>query len=306
VTDPLPATYGYDLSTDLRYKLRGEPPVEALHWVESELGARVVGNRPLDGGTSSAVHLLSLEDTTGKQFQVVLRRYVLDWVENEPWAPSNEATILRLLTNSPTIPAPLLLAADPDGSVTGTPAIVMSVLPGQVVWAPSDTESWLRSLAELLPAIHGLPISHSPELGDWEPFAPEPDLVPPSWTRHTRAWEQALDAYEGARPSSERVFLHRDFHPGNVLWTGADITGVVDWVSSCAGPPEEDVAHCRVNIAQRHGQAQADRFLALWQEITGRREYHPYWDLVTTISMVGPEPDAALDEFVVAAAARLR
>ena len=50
------------------------------------------------------------------------------------------------------------------------------------------------------------------------------------------------------------MFLHRDFHPGNLLWTDERITGVVDWVSACAGPPEEDIGHCRANLAIRHGQ----------------------------------------------------
>jgi aminoglycoside phosphotransferase (APT) family kinase protein len=83
------------------------------------------------------------------------------------------------------------------------------------------------------------------------------------------------------------------------------ITGVVDWVSSCVGPSEEDVSHCRVNLVQHHGQAQADRFLAYWQEVTGRRDYHPYWDLTNALSMASEEPDPALDEFVAAAAARM-
>jgi aminoglycoside phosphotransferase (APT) family kinase protein len=277
-----------------------------LRWVESEIGARVLAGRALDGGTSSAVHLLSMEDSSGRPFQTVLRRYVLDWVAEEPWAPGNEATVLRLLANSPGIPAPRLLAADLDGSVTGTPCTVMSALRGEVVWAPAEMEPWLRRLAELLPVIHSAPIANAPDLGDWAPYAPEPGLIPPPWTQHKSAWERALESFDGARPASERVFLHRDFHPGNILWTGADITGVVDWVSSCAGPPEEDVSHCRVNIAQHHGLAQADRFLALWQDVTGRRQYHPYWDLATLVSMVTPEPDAALDEFVAAAVARLR
>ena len=58
------------------------------------------------------------------------------------------------------------------------------------------------------------------------------------------------------------MFLHRDFHPGNLLWTDERITGVVDWVSACAGPPEEDIGHCRANLAIRHGQDWADEFLA--------------------------------------------
>jgi aminoglycoside phosphotransferase (APT) family kinase protein len=102
------------------------------------------------------------------------------------------------------------------------------------------------------------------------------------------------------------VFLHRDYHPGNVLWSGGEISGIVDWVSGCIGPPEVDVAHCRANLAVLAGDPEAaDRFLELWQSVTGCRDYHPYWDLTTVVSVVSEEPDPALDAFVATAAARL-
>jgi len=99
--------------------------------------------------------------------------------------------------------------------------------------------------------------------------------------------------------------VHRDFHPGNLLWDNDRVSGVVDWVASCVGPPEEDVAHCRVNLARQHGQPTADRFLDLWLHATGRTDYDPYWDLVDAVSMGGGAPNPELDAFVAAAAARL-
>jgi aminoglycoside phosphotransferase (APT) family kinase protein len=263
---------------------------------------RLMDVRALDGGMSSAVHLLTLEVGTEVRLQVVLRRYVLDWVKEEPRAPGNEALVLRLLADT-AISAPRLLAADPDGSVTGTPAIVMSALPGRLIWHPADVEPWLRQLAEALPVIHAVPVS--PGLTEWAPYEPIAGLVPPPWTRRRRAWERALELYDGAQPPSARVFLHRDFHPGNVLWQGGAVSGIVDWVASCAGPVEEDVAHCRFNLAEQHGMAAADRFLAIWQGISGSDDYHPYWDLTAVVSVVSTQPNAALDDFVAAAAAKL-
>ena len=77
----------------LHWRLRGRPPAPGVAWVESLLRARVTSVRALDGGASSAVHALSLETPAGTRLDVVLRRYVLDWVSEEPWAPSNEATV---------------------------------------------------------------------------------------------------------------------------------------------------------------------------------------------------------------------
>ena len=65
------------------------------------------------------------------------------------------------------------------------------------------------------------------------------------------------------------------------------------------------MTHCRANLARQHGQQCADRFLEIWLALTGRREYHPYWDLTTVVSMSAEGPDAKLDDFVAAAAARL-
>lgn len=289
-------TYGFEVFSELGLLLRGPVPSQVVSWVERETGSRVLGQDALHGGTSAAMHRLTLEGRDA----VVVRRFVLDWIVEEPWAPANEAVVLGLLAGTP-VPAPRLVAVDSDGSIIGVPAVVMSALPGEVVWDPSELDPWLRALVEVLMVIHDVPVTDS--LRRWAPYPPW--SVPPSWTRHRRAWEQAIAAYEGEQPDSDRVFLHRDFHPGNVLWEAGRVSGVVDWVSSCTGPPEEDVAHCRVNLARHHGQETADRFLELWQQVSGRTQYNPYWDLVDVVSMGGGGPNERLDEFVAAAAAQL-
>jgi aminoglycoside phosphotransferase (APT) family kinase protein len=290
--------HGYGLEEELHRLLRSRPPQHALGWVEAQVRARVIDVEPLEGGNSSAVHRLTLD---GPPSAVILRRYVRDWVIDEPEVPGNEALVLRLLGEAPHLPVPRLLASDPDGSEAGVPTTLMSAVTGSVVWEPADMDSWLRGMVDVMLAIHSLPVS--PELADWSPYAPE--LIPPPWTKYPWAWERALAAYAGPRPAGNRVFLHRDFHPGNILWTDGEITGVVDWTSSCAGPPEEDVAHCRMNLARHHDQETADRFLQLWLEATGRTEYNPYYDLVDIVSVTGEEPDEALDQFAAAAAAQL-
>lgn len=257
----------------------------------------------MSGGMSSAVHLVSLEGRAGAEHVVVLRRYVLDWVFDEPDAPANEAEVLALLDDT-RVPAPRLIAADHDGRLTGVPMLLMSALPGRVRWDVVDVRRRLQRLAETMSEIHAVP--PAPGLREFAPYEPQRLLVPPPWTRHPHAWQRALEVYRGPAPRTDRVFLHRDFHPGNVLWSRDQVSGIVDWVSGCAGPAEADVAHCRYNVAVHARQPDAaDRFLAIWQAITGHRDYDPYWDLVTVVSVVTSEPDPALDEFVRSAAARL-
>lgn len=289
--------HGFGLAADLHRRLRGRPAEKALKWVEATLRTSVVNVEALEGGNSSSVHRLTM---SGPPSPVVLRRYVLEWTADEPEIPFNEALALGLL-DAMDLPAPRLLAADPDGTATGLPTTLMTAVPGSVVWEPDDLESWLHGLVDMVVAIHAQPVS--PALSNWSPYAPE--SAPPPWSRHPEAWEKAVAAYHGPRPALDRVFLHRDYHPGNILWTGDRITGVIDWVSACAGPPEEDIAHCRANLATHHDMATADRFLSLWLSATGRPAYDPYFDLVTAVSMAGDDPLPGLDTFV-AAAAELR
>lgn len=179
-----PIPHGYDLDPDLHRALRGTPPAETLTWVCSEVGASdVLDIQALHGGTSSAVHKIVLSSRSGVTVPVILRRYVLDCIAEEPWTPSNEADVLQLLTDSP-VPAPRLLAADPAGTVTGTPTIVMSCLPGRTDWRPHDLDGWLRQLAEALPEIHA-----AQGFGGLRGFAPYPPehALPPVWSEHPAA-----------------------------------------------------------------------------------------------------------------------
>lgn len=304
---PAAVPHGYRLAPDLHRALRSAPPADALAWLCESVGAtEVLAIRALDGGTSSAVHRILLRGRAST-LAVILRRYVLDWVAEEPWIPGNEARVLRLLTNG-SVAAPRLLAADPAGSAAGVPTIAMSAVPGRVDWSPSDLDGWLRQLAEALPQIHALPVGNSSDeqLLRFAPYGPERSL-PPAWSKHPQAWQRALELFAGPQPDVPQVFIHRDYHPGNVLWSHDRIRGIVDWTSSCVGGSGADVGHCRANLAGHFGQQVADRFLQLWLAASGTDDYHPYWDLTDIVSWGGEDdqPQPALDEFVAAAAARL-
>ena len=302
VTDEETAAYGYELSPTLRQALTSPAPAEAIGWVEEAVGAAVLSQRPLLGGTSAALHLLTTAAAPPLD-RLVLRRYVLEWVVEEADVPGNEALALRLVGDQGIgVPAPRLLASDPDGHVTGVPLTLMTALPGAPVWQPTDRTAWLRDLAALAMRIHQAPLAS--ELGAWAPYPPQARTAP-VWSRHPAAWLTAYALWDGPPPASRTVFLHRDFHPGNLLWVEERLTGVVDWVSACAGPPEEDIGHCRANLAIRLGQDWADEFLANWQELSGTPDYHPYWDLTNVVSFDHERAEPALDAFVAAAAARL-
>lgn len=71
--------------------------------------------------------------------------------------------------------------------------------------------------------------------------------------------------------------IHRDFNPGNLLWSRNRWTGTVDWVHLCRGPVEEDLARCRLNIWLLAGVPAAARFLEVVE--SSGVPYDRRWDL---------------------------
>ncbi len=290
--------HGYELTPEERRLLRAPLPPAARAWCERVTGARVRHARPLDGGMSSAVYAVDLSDGRA----LVLRRFVRpEWLAEEPHVPRREAAALELLRGA-ALPTPELVAVDPDGGDAGDPAVLMSRLPGAMDWAPRDMEAFLRGLAALLPRIHATPTG--PDIPAYAPY-PLEAWTPPAWTQRPAVWERAFARFEEPPPPSVPVLIHRDFHPGNVLWDGGAVTGVVDWANTSVGAREVDISHCRANLAGVFGLPVADRFLAL----CGADDYDPYWDIVAAL---GGHDDAALarwtsweEEFLARAVARL-
>jgi aminoglycoside phosphotransferase (APT) family kinase protein len=275
--------HGFCDDEQTRRLLRSRPPQQALTWAGARLGGRVTAARALRGGMSSAVHLITVERPGGATERAVLRRYVRD-DPDEPDAAAREARALRLAGRID-VPTPALLAVDPDGTQAGVPAVLMTRLPGRVDWWPSDLDRWLARLAGLLPRIHGAPHQRAPAFAPYRPHCGQPYRAqPPGWARYPRAWERAVELACGPAPDLPAVLLHRDFHPGNVLWRRGRVTGVVDWLGCCAGPASADVGHCRINLLTL-GAGVAERFTSLWERASGTA-YHPWGDLVTIVGFL--------------------
>ena len=237
--------HGFGDDEQTRRLLRSRPPRQALTWAGSYLGGPVTSARALRGGMSSAVHLVTVRRPDGQRDQAVLRRYVRP-DPDEPDPAAAEARALRL-AQATGVPTPALLAVDPDGTQAGVPALLMTRLPGRVDWWPSDPDRWLDAwpgCCRASTAPRSRPADSSAR------FAPyrQASYRPPAWARYPRVWERAAEISRGPAPDLPAVLLHRDFHPGNVLWRHGRVSGVVDWQGACAGPAAADVAHCRVNL----------------------------------------------------------
>src|SRR5699024_3885678 len=83
----------------------------------------------------------------------------------------------------------------------------------------------------------------------------------PAWSNAPLAWKKTIEYIQGPHPAYHPQFIHRDYHPANILWKNGVISGVVDWVNACIGPVGVDIGHCRVNLAQLYDVDTADAFL---------------------------------------------
>jgi Ser/Thr protein kinase RdoA (MazF antagonist) len=247
-------------------------PPAVRTWVRGALGADVVAWRRLPGATTSAVHRLRLAD--GRL--VVLRRYIWRWVlEDEPVVTRREVDALQFAAASG-LRVPEVLAADVDGSSVGdgVPVLVMSLVPGRVVPVPD-----VLALAAVAAEIHAVDASAFSHIyGPWYlgalTGAPAPATDP-------HLWERAIEIWQSGVPAHRRGLLHRDFHPGNVLWRRGT-AHVVDWASACAGPWGCDIAHCRDNLIRLSGFEAADRFLDTYLDETGTT-YDPFWEIASVL-----------------------
>lgn len=271
-----------------------ELPASVISWIEEQGGGgwRVRQYRPLPGGISSAVYEMQLE-RNGKQASWVLRQFTdRNWLEEEPDLAVHESEALQAALGYG-IASPKWIASDPDGSRCGMPSVLMTRLPGEVVLMPAALEAWLEGLAQTLAHLHREGAGKI-EKFSWHYYSyMEPARFRiPDWTDRPEAWREIARIINRPEPDYTPRFIHRDYHPANVLWERGRVSGIVDWVNACLGPAGIDVGHCRVNLVQLHGLKAAGRFLEAYRSsMAGGEEfeYDPYWDMLTLASYASGE-----------------
>ncbi|MFF7973867.1 phosphotransferase [Streptomyces sp. NPDC007905] len=254
-------------------------------------GRTVTGCRLLSGGWSSQLRGLTLDDGE----ELVLRSFVKPFFRRHaPGLLSREASVVALLAGREGIPAPALVAVDATAQHCDHPSLLMTRLPGVVRVDEEDPEALGRRLdllAAQLVRIHAVVPEELPRAYQaWT--SPERVLAPAGGM-----WERAADVIRRDPPPYRGRFLHRDYHPGNVLFTGAGdglrVSGVVDSVDTSWGPADLDVAHCSTALALLHGPAQGLAFRARYEAQGGHGlavgPDHLYWRLLDALAY---SPDA--------------
>ncbi|WP_276209116.1 phosphotransferase family protein [Streptomyces amritsarensis] len=273
-------------------------PGATRSWVEKELpdGERIEEVVRLRGGWTSDMRRLELGGPAGRR-SLVLRSFTKPfYVRHAEGLMTREADILRLLGDTD-VPAAALVAVDATARHCDHPSLLMSLLPGTVRLEDRGADDRAELLARQLVRIHRLPVAGRQRPRTYQAWTSPERVTPPADTRRPGLWERAVDVIRREPPAYEGRFLHRDFHPGNVLFAGADgdcrISGVVDWVETSWGPADLDVAHCATALALLHGVPAglrfAERYVAAGGVLAADDDAHLYWRLLDAL---GFAPDA--------------
>ena len=269
-------------------------------WIERAMGqgARVVGSEVMPR-SSTEKHLIDVTLGDGSSRRLVLRRYHdAARLGSDPWyVPAREALALELLADT-AVPAPRLHGVDVEAAVCGVPALLESWIPGATLQPADDLDRYLARAAEALVAIHAVNVPAGVRPPVYAPYRRGEPIVSPAFSTRPGLWERVARSLARHSPAHEPTFIHRDFHPGNILWDGVRVTGVVDWATAAWGPPGIDLARMRLNLAASHGAAIADRFTQAYVAAGGDRFAHDrHWDLLdaadTALDIAPATPDEA-------------
>ena len=181
-------------------------------------------------------------------------------------------------------PTPRLIGVDPTGELAGTPAVLMTELPGRPEWTAG--QRWMRQLVEILVDVHDIDAGQASMVRPLSVSAQESYALP-KWVTKPAAWERAIEVFHGPVLDEDRTFIHRDFYAGNVLWHRRTVSALVDWEAASVGPRSMDVAHCRINQLYE-GLDTAEVFTREWEQHTGRT-FNRWADIATIIGLLDAE-----------------
>jgi aminoglycoside phosphotransferase (APT) family kinase protein len=260
---------------------------DPLTWVEGLTGGKVTRAERLRGGWTSEMRRVEVDLPHGSQ-TFVLRTFVDEFfVKHAHGLLTREAKVLEQLAATE-VPAAELVGVDANARYCDHPSLLMTLLPGSVDVESSDRA---RLLAGQLAAIHRVEVDERPR--EYQPWTAPDRVRVPSATTRPGVWAAAVDELRREPPEYDAAFLHRDFHPGNVLFDGDRVSGVVDWVETSWGPANLDVAHCSTALALLHGVEAGREFSSMYAATGGRDlatgDDHRYWLLLDALAFA---PDA--------------
>jgi aminoglycoside phosphotransferase (APT) family kinase protein len=248
-------------------------------------GADSVEAHPLVGGLDTATYRLSLAHGSAHK-EVVVRIYRES--EHDPLEEVNrEFAALTAVSNAGVL-APRPILADPTGSITGEPLLVMSFIPGTPLPPVGGADEWVEQMAEGLVAVHRAPLDQLPahfRRGE-TPAERVARIVGSPPKKSDALWDHVAAALpraaEGVTANSPTL-IHGDYWFGNTIWQDGRLTGIIDWDGARIDDPALDVSIARNDIVVFSGPPMADLFLERYERARGPLASLVFWDLVACL-----------------------
>ncbi len=261
-------------------------------------GYRLLSATEAEAAFTNSVHVLRCVSPAGNEVRLVVKRMTDD---PDPERATADFHGLRTARRHG-IPAPEPLYLDSTGDLLGIPGIVSGFVEGEQVSYPEDVRAWSVDIARTLLRVHDVRPSAEERLHIYEGRRMGLYFLRDSWPE-TMAGHPLTDAIFEAvlelRASLRRVrpvFLHMDYWPGNILWRGGRISGLVDWDAASYGDPALDVAYFRMNMYLRGIKEAADIFLDYYESESGPVENLGFWELACAARPL-PAPALWLPEY---------
>jgi aminoglycoside phosphotransferase (APT) family kinase protein len=255
-----------------------EPPASVLDWVRGRLGPAAVVRRGLRQGGGPWL----IGDGSGRAVAVLKTG-----VAEEPRAIAGERAALDVAARAGA-PAPRTIACDPDGARAGLPALLESVVEGLSRIPRTASPARLRAAGAAVAVLHAVALRPGHVLPHRTRPIPIEDFAAAraAGAASTPLLDRAADRVRRTpAPDAATVFVHGDMWHGNLLWTGDEVTGIVDWDMAGAGAAGVDVGALRLDAALLYGPEAADAVLDGWRSVRGASAGGvAYWDAVAALN----------------------
>jgi aminoglycoside phosphotransferase (APT) family kinase protein len=244
---------------------------EMRTWVEREVDGRVVDIQRPPGGGSREMYMVDVEKADGTLAPLVLRCEAGGSFTGTEISPAKEALIYRALAGT-AVPVPRVIAIAPGGA-----ALLMERVPGTGDISTRDEAGQaavMESFVDALAALHNLDVDRLDLPGFRRPVTPEDNarLDLQMWAeladegvsnldplaRFSGAWLQA----NAPADVSRTVLVQGDTGPGNFVFDGDVVTGIVDWEFGHLGDPMDDWAWLDMRARGPVAEELRDRYTA--------------------------------------------
>ena len=216
-------------------------------------GLELIHFEPLTGGVSSEVFLIEAKQNKTK-IKLVLRY--------EGGMPSkiditNEFNLLQALANT-NIPSVEPLFIDTSCKILDKPFMLLSFMEGDIIIPNTDNLDLITKMADQLRCIHSINPALLPDL----PIQIDPIEGLLKYLPKGDEWMEIknyISSLKNTAFEGQRVFLHGDFWPGNILWAKDQIVAVIDWDYAAIGDPISDLAVSSLEMRYEFGKEGMNR-----------------------------------------------